>query len=203
MGDLQQRAFWDDHAADYDRSMSLVERWLLADTRDWICSRARGATLEIAIGTGLNLERYGPGIGLVGLDLSGRMLAQARRRADGSAHAVDLVQGSAQALPLRTASMDTVVCTLALCSIPDVALALTEMARVLVPGGRLLLADHVVSTWPPIAAGQRLLDRWTVPRFGEHFSRRPAPMLEACGFGFVESERLRAGVVERVLAVKL
>ncbi len=94
------------------------------------------------------------------------------------------------------------VCALSLCSIPHPATAIGEMKRVLVPGGRLLLFDHVGSTWPPVYAAQWLVERITIPAVGEHFTRRQLPLVQAAGFRIVETERLKAGTVERVHAVK-
>jgi ubiquinone/menaquinone biosynthesis C-methylase UbiE len=114
----------------------------------------------------------------------------------------DLHTGDAQALPFPDNTFDTVVCALSLCTIPDPAAALGQMKRVLVPGGRLLLIDHVASTWPPIRAAQWLLERLTIRAAGEHFTRRQLPLVRAAGFDIVEAERLKAGSIERVFARK-
>jgi ubiquinone/menaquinone biosynthesis C-methylase UbiE len=97
---------------------------------------------------------------------------------------------------------DTVVCALSLCTIPNPATAIGEMKRILVPGGRLLLIDHISNTWPPIYAAQWLLERITIRAAGEHFTRRQLPLVQAAGFQVVETERLKAGTVERIHAVK-
>jgi len=73
---------------------------------------------------------------------------------------------------------------------------------VLVPGGRLLLLDHIGSTWPPIYAAQWLFERLTIRLAGEHFTRRQLPIVQAAGFEVVEVERLKAGTVERIFARK-
>jgi ubiquinone/menaquinone biosynthesis C-methylase UbiE len=156
----------------------------------------------VAIGTGLNLPHYPPDAELTGLELSPAMLAIAWERAVALGEDVDLRTGDAEALPFADASFDTVVCALSLCTIPRPATAIAEMRRVLVPGGRLLLLDHVGSTWPPIYAAQWLLERVTIRAAGEHFTRRQLPLVRAAGFEIVETERLKAGTVERVHARK-
>ena len=200
MGDRatdRQRRVWDKQAPGYDRQIAFWERVWFPGGREWIGARAEGRVLEIAIGTGLNLDHYSPGVTVTGVDLSPEMLALARARATGP---VTLLEGDAERLPVEDAAYDTVVCCLALCSIPDPARALAEMHRALVPGGQLLLVDHVGSTWPPLRAAQWLDERVTIRVAGEHFTRRQRPLVERAGFEIVETERLRAGTVERIRA---
>ena len=83
-----------------------------------------------------------------------------------------------------------------------IAAAIGEMNRVLVPGGRLLLLDHIGSNQPPVYATQWLLEQITIRAAGEHFTRRQLPLVRAAGFQVVETERLKAGTVERIHAVK-
>lgn len=200
--DDQQRRYWDKHAETYDRGMRFAERRILRDTRDWVCRQASGRTLEVAIGTGLNLARYRPKTKITGVELSWQMLQYARRRAADMRADAEMVQGSAAHLPFTDASFDTVLCTLSLCSIPDDRQAIDEMKRVLRPDGKLILADHVESSARPVRMLQHLVDRWTVPRDGEHFSRRPIRLVEASGLQVVEHERFLLGIIERLVAVK-
>jgi ubiquinone/menaquinone biosynthesis C-methylase UbiE len=198
----KQRRVWNRMAGGYDRQIAFFEKVQFGRGREWLGSRARGRVLEVAVGTGRSLPHYPSDVRLTGVDLSPAMLDIARRRAADLNRAVDLREGDAERLAFDDASFDTVVCALALCTIPDPATAIAEMRRVLVPGGRLLLLDHVDSTWPPIRVAQRLLERVTVPSAGEHFTRRQLPLVEAAGFEPVEVERLKAGTVERIHAVK-
>jgi ubiquinone/menaquinone biosynthesis C-methylase UbiE len=187
-------------ASSYDRQIAFFERIQFGGGREWLGARAQGRTLEVAIGTGLNLPHYPPDVTVTGIELSPAMLAIARRRAADLGRAVDLRTGDAQQLPFDNESFDTAVCALALCAIPDPVKAISEMKRVLVPGGRLLLLDHIKSTWPPIYMGQWLLERITIRLGGEYFTRRQLPLVEAAGFEIVEVERLKAGSVERIHA---
>ena len=164
---------WDKHARNYDRQMAFWERRLFGDGRAWVCAQATGQVLEVAIGTGRNLPLYPPEVRLTGVDFSPQMLQHAQRRADQLGRQVDLRLGDAQALDLPDASFDTVVCTLSLCVIPDDRRAIAEMRRVLRPGGRLLLLDHVAAAPRAARAIQWLLERVTVPLGAEHLRRRP------------------------------
>jgi ubiquinone/menaquinone biosynthesis C-methylase UbiE len=193
---------WEKGAPGYDRQIALFEKVWFGGGRQWLGARAQGRVLEVAIGTGLNLPHYPARATITGIELSPAMLAIAKRRAADLGRGADLRTGDAEALPFPDASFDTVLCALSLCAIPDPATAIGEMKRVLVPGGRLLLLDHVGSTWPPIRAAQWLLERLTIRAAGEHFTRRQLPLVRAAGFDIVEAERLKAGTVERVLARK-
>lgn len=196
------RRVWDGFAPRYDRSMRLVERVQFGGGRQWVCSRARGDVLEVGVGTGLNLPFYPSSVALTGLDLSPAMLAVARQRATDLGLGVDLREGDAMALPFAEAAFDTVVCTLSLCAVPDDRAVVAQIHRVLRPGGRVLLLDHVGSHLGPVLLVQRLLERFTVRSMGEYQTRRPLPLLRAAGFVIDESQRLKAGTVERVAATK-
>jgi ubiquinone/menaquinone biosynthesis C-methylase UbiE len=199
---LKARRVWDKAAPTYDAKMAFFERTFIGDGRGWIASRARGRVLEVAIGTGLDLPHYPADVTITGVDLSPPMMRGARSRAAELGRKVELVSGDAQALPFADASFDTVVCALGLCSFPDPAGAIGEMKRVLVPGGRLLLLDHIRSSWPALVAAQWLVERITIPTAGERFTRRQLPLVKAAGFEIVDSERSKAGTIERLHARK-
>ena len=192
---------WDAMAPRYDKDIAFFEKIQFGGGREWVCSRAAGRVLEVAIGTGRNLEFYPPDVTITGIELSPAMLAIARQRATELGRDVDLREGDAQALPFDDASFDTVVCTLSLCTIPNHGKAIGEMARVLRPGGQLLLLDHIGSRWWPVWAVLRLVELFTA-RNGEYMTRRPLPMLAAAGFTVTESQQFKLGTVERVSAMK-
>jgi len=182
--------------------MRFFDRIAFGPSRAWICSQATGDVLEVAIGTGLNLGLYPDGIRLTGVEWSPAMLEHARRRAGELGRAVDLREADAEALPFPDASFDTVVCTLSLCAIPDDQRAVAEMIRVLLPGGRLLLLDHVAAANRPTRAIQRLLELVTIPFGGEHFLRRPLHHVHAAGLPIERHDRFKLGIVERLAARK-
>jgi ubiquinone/menaquinone biosynthesis C-methylase UbiE len=199
----RKRRAYGREALTYDKEMDFFEKRIIgAEHRSWACSRAIGVTLEVAIGTGLNLPHYPMAVDLTGVDLSPEMLALARARAQRMGRAVALLEADAQDLPFSDECFDTVLCTYALCSVLDDAHVVSEMGRVLKPGGRLILVDHVRSTFPPLYWLQWLYE--FIPRRtkGEHMTRRPAQHVMAADFEIVDQGRLRAGIVERMVAVK-
>ena len=198
----RQKRVWDKSAPSYDKQISFFEKIQFAGGREWLCERAKGNVLEVAIGTGRNLPHYPADVTLTAIELSPAMMAIARQRAADLGREVDFREGDAEHLPFDDASFDTVVCALSLCTIPSPDAAVGEMRRVLRPGGRLLLLDHIGSAWPPVYAVQWLLERFTIHSAGEHFTRRQLPLVKAAGFQVVENERLKAGSVERIHAVK-
>jgi ubiquinone/menaquinone biosynthesis C-methylase UbiE len=198
----RQKRVWDKSAPSYDKQIAFFEKVQFGGGREWVGERARSRVLEVAVGTGRSLPHYPAGAAVTGIELSPAMLAIARQRAAGLGRDADFQEGDAEHLPFGDASFDTVVCALALCTIPNPAAAIGEMNRVLVPGGRLLLLDHIGSNWPPVYATQWLLEQITIRAAGEHFTRRQLPLVQAAGFQIIETERLKAGTVERIHAIK-
>ncbi|MGK4591449.1 class I SAM-dependent methyltransferase [Amycolatopsis sp. w19] len=194
--------YWDGKSRNYDREMQFMDRKLFGDSRAWACGQATGEVLEVAVGTGLNLPLYPGGVTLTGIDLSDGMLAIARGRAERLGHPVTLRRADAHDLPFDADSFDTVVCTLGLCAIPDDGKALREMARVLRPGGRLILLDHIVSSSRAVRGLQWIAEKITVPMAGEHFLRRPFDKIGDLGLAVEQRERFKLGLVERLVARK-
>jgi len=205
---LRAQRVYDREAHTYDDGIACVERALFGDGRRWICAQATGDTLEIALGTGRNLPFYAPDVRLTCIELSAAMLALARRRAEelraqgGGPTIVELRQGDAQALPFADASFDTVVCTLALCTIPNDRRAIAEAYRVLRPGGRLLLLEHVRSPHLLVRTAERLVEPFTIRMQADHLTRDPVDYLAGLGFEIERLERSKWGLVERLVARK-
>jgi ubiquinone/menaquinone biosynthesis C-methylase UbiE len=196
------RAVQDKHAAGYDRQIAFFERILFGDGRVWVCSQARGRTLELAAGTSRNLPFYPPEVELTGVELSPEMLALARRRAQELGHPADLRLGDVQSLEFEDESFDTVTCTLGFCTIPDTTSAAREAYRVLRPGGQLLMLEHVRSPLRSVRAGQRLLEPLAARFEADHLLREPLDYLPAVGFQIDEVRRSKWGIVERLRAHK-
>ncbi len=201
--DRRLAAMWDKGAAGYDAAIAPVERRFLSTSREWVCARADGATLEVAVGTGLNLPYYPPAVThITAVEWSPAMAALAARRADRLGRPLLLVVADAMRLPFPDESFDSVVCTFALCSIPREDVAVAEAVRVLRPGGSLLLADHVAARPKAVRLLQRLVDLVTVPAQGEHWSRRPLLEVTRLGLEIVATQARHLGVIEHVHARK-
>src|SRR5438105_2814690 len=168
--------------------MALFERIFYGDGREWVCSRAHGSVLEVAVGSGRNLHLYSPGVQLTGIDLSQSMVDLARARALTLGRDIELKVADAEALPFDREVFDSVVCTLSLCCIPDDRQAAREMWRVLRPGGSLLLLDHVRSHTRLGLMIQHALER---NRQGEYYTRRPLDYLAEVGFEISEVRSTR------------
>ena len=127
-----------------------------------VVAAANGRVLEVGVGSGLNFPFYGKQVEIVfGIDPSPHLLAIARRRAATAGVRAELLQGSAIAIPLADNTIDTVVMTWTLCSIPDPLAALREMRRVLKPHGKLLFVEHGLSPESGIERWQhRLTPIW-------------------------------------------
>lgn len=196
------RKTYEKMAPNYDRKIEFWERRLFADGRQWVCDRAKGDVLEIAVGTGRNLPHYPEDVRLSGIELSPAMLGIARRQAAELGRDADLLEGDAQALPFPDRSFDTVVCTLSLCTIPDDRRAIAEAERVLRPGGRLVLLEHVRSPLLGVRAFQWLLEPIARLLGGDHLTREPLEGVRAAGFDVEALERSKLGIVERLVARK-
>ena len=154
----------------------------------WI-PHARGDVLEIGIGSGLNLPYYSPDVQRVyGVDPSLELQRMARKRAAAGRLPVEfLAQSAEQPLPLPNASIDSVVVTWALCSIPDVSPALQQMRRVLKPSGRLIFLEHRRAADPRVVAWQdRLTPLWKRFTGGCHLNRKVDELIAAAGFRITE-----------------
>ena len=196
------RAVYDRVDTTYDPMMAILDRVLFAGGRRWVTSQAGTDVLEVAVGTGRNLPFYRAGSRVIGIELSEPMLARARCRAASLRTEIDLRIGDAQQLDLPDASVDTVVFTLALCSIPEPQEAVREAWRVLRPGGRLVALEHVRSPIAPVQSAQRWLQPLFLRSMCDHLLREPLDEVADAGFDVEHLERRRLGIVERLIAVK-
>jgi ubiquinone/menaquinone biosynthesis C-methylase UbiE len=160
-----------------------IAMWPLRNLRKKVVGRARGRVLEIGVGTGLNLQLYREIESLDGIEPDPYMLKRARARTGGLPYPIELKQAGAEALPYEADIFDTVLATWVLCTIPEPEAALSEMYRVLKPGGQLIYAEHTRSRFPRAARLQsRLNPLWKKLSAGCHLDRTPYEMIVAAGF---------------------
>lgn len=152
--------------------------------RTQVVPRARGRVLEVGVGSGLNLPLYGEGVERVyALDPSKALLKMAGKKAAHARVPVEFLAHPGEAIPLGDASVDTVVMTWTLCSIPDPVRALAEMRRVLKPEGALLFAEHGLAPDPGVRRWQeRLNPLWGRFTGGCNLNRRMDELIRAAGF---------------------
>ena len=137
---------------------------------------------------------------MTAVDVSERMLELAAQRAHRLRREVELLVADAQALPFDDGAFDTVVATLALCSIPDDAAGVREMARVLRPGGRLVLLDHVRSPLRTVRGVQRALEPLFLRLEADHLLRQPELRVAEAGLAVEHLQRSKLGLVLRLAA---
>jgi ubiquinone/menaquinone biosynthesis C-methylase UbiE len=194
MGKIYDATWGRMFSAVYDRAFEATEEAGLREMRRELLARARGRVLELGAGTGLNLELYPEGV--VELTLTEpdpHMTKQLRERLASSGRDAELVEAPAERLPFPDDSFDTAVVTLVLCTVPDPEAALTEIKRVLKPGGQLLFLEHVRAHDPGLAKWQDRLERpWRFVGDGCHCNRDTVASIGAAGFdlGQVEDDEL-------------
>jgi ubiquinone/menaquinone biosynthesis C-methylase UbiE len=133
-------------AALYEQIFKGLEKGGLADMRRELLADARGATLELGAGIGHNLEHYPEAVErLVLTEPDPHMAKRLRAKVEESGRSAEVIEAGAESLPVGADEYDTVIATLIFCTVPDPGAALTEIARVLKPGGRMLFMEHVRS----------------------------------------------------------
>jgi ubiquinone/menaquinone biosynthesis C-methylase UbiE len=177
-------------AAMYDRVMAHTERDGLTERRAALLARATGDVLEIGGGTGANLVHYGDGVSSLTVTepeppMVKRLQAHIAERRPGTR----LLQAPAEELPFDDDSFDTVVSTLVLCTVQDQPLALSELRRVLKPGGRLLFIEHVRAEDPKLAKWQdRVMPMNRRIAHGCHCNRATLDGIRHAGFDVTDVE---------------
>lgn len=161
----------------------------IAPHRERIVSLAKGRVLEIGVGSGINFPLYTEQADeVLGLEPHPRLLAMAsikRGRVPAK-----LIEGSAESIPLDRSSIDTVVTTWTLCTIPDVSKALSEMRRVLKHGGQLVFVEHDLSPDEGVRKWQnRLTPLWRKVAGGCHLNRPISALIETAGFRVLRLDR--------------
>jgi SAM-dependent methyltransferase len=171
-----------------------MEKVGYGERRGQLLAGLTGRVLEVGAGNGLNFAHYPPEVtGVLAVEPEPHLRALAETRASETAIPIEVVDGTADQLPAADASFNAVVASLVLCSVPDVPAALTEIRRVLRPGGELRFFEHVRADTPGLARVQRVLDAtvWPACGGGCHAHRDTRNAIEAAGFAITHLEQLR------------
>ena len=196
MSDVATRAVQQEVTARYDRIArfyDLVDKPMdllgVSRRRRRLLSRASGATLEVGVGTGRNLDLYPDDIDLTGIDVSENMLAKARRVAESHGIDVTLDQADVQELPFASRSFDTVTATCVFCSVADPVAGLAEVGRVVRTDGRVLLLEHVRPRNTVLGSLADRLAPVVSRAFGPNINRRTEDNVAAAGLEVIEVQR--------------
>ena len=190
---------FDGTAMVYDIALAPLELAGLSHLRRRVMVQASGAVLEIGTGTGVNFPHYPKGAHVFALDASAEMLSTARKRP--CRVCATFTRADAQVLPFRSQTFDTAVGTLVFCSIPDPLHALSEIRRVLRPGGKLLLLEHTRGHHPVAAVLTDWLNPpWLALNGSCHLNRQTARTVAEAGFNVTNIERHAGGIVQVIHA---
>jgi ubiquinone/menaquinone biosynthesis C-methylase UbiE len=177
-------------ASIYDKALAGSEEAGLADRRKELLSQARGRVLEIGAGTGLNLPYYPAGAEeIVFTEPEEPMAKRLERKLVAGGRRSRVTRAPAENLPFEDDSFDTVVCTLVLCTVADPEQALSEVARVLRPGGQFLFLEHIRADDPKLARWQdRLTGIWRKIGHGCNPNRATPALIEQSPLALEEIE---------------
>ena len=166
----------------------------LVPIRERVIGAAEGRVLEIGAGSGLNLPFYGPPVReVLALEPAAKLVAMAQNASRGTIMPVSFLEASAEAIPLGDHSVDTIVTTWTMCSIPHADMALAEIRRVLRPAGKLLFVEHGQAPDESVRRWQdRLTPAWRAIAGGCHLNRPISAMIEGAGFRI---DRIETGYI--------
>jgi phosphatidylethanolamine/phosphatidyl-N-methylethanolamine N-methyltransferase len=183
---------------EYPMEKMASEKW-----RAKLFSQAAGEqVLEVGVGTGKNLPYYPPGKSVTGIDISDRMLAEAKKKAAQAKGSFHLLKMDIQALDFPEAYFDTVISTYVFCSVADPIKGLKEVWRVLKPKGKVYFLEHVR---PPGLRGRifDLLNPWIVRLLGANINRNTVENIQKVGFHLLKEETLFAHVFKFIIAERV
>jgi len=181
---------YEEHVLPHLIGLACSQKPIMAE-RGMLIPAAEGRVLEVGMGAGPNLALYDPAkvSRVFGLEPSAGMRRKAKTAIAASPVPVEPIDLPGEDIPLDDDSVDTVVLTYTLCTIPDTAAALAQMRRVLKPGGRLLFSEHGAAPDPGVARWQRRIEPvWRRLAGGCHLTRPMPTLIEAAGFSIGEME---------------
>jgi ubiquinone/menaquinone biosynthesis C-methylase UbiE len=170
------------------------DRGGMADHRRALVAGLKGRVIEVGAGNGLNFAHYPAGVtSVLAVEPEARLRKVALENAARVRIHIEVVAGVADRLPVEDESVDAIVYSLVLCSVPDLASALREGHRVLKPAGQFRFLEHVVSERPALRRMQKVLDATVWPTLGAgcHCARDTSAAIDSAGFTIGDLERFR------------
>lgn len=191
---------WDNAAKTFDIMNRGIEVRYGERKREWF-SRSVGRTLLVAVGTGLDLQYFPSGQKVVGIDISSKMLEKAKGKLHVNTSNIELVRADVQMLGFAENSFDSVVTSCTFCSVPDPVLGLEELKRVMKPGGKLLMFEHVRSNIFWMGPMMDLLTCWS-RKVGPDLNRRTKENVIRAGFKLTREVNIYLDMVKLFEAIK-
>jgi ubiquinone/menaquinone biosynthesis C-methylase UbiE len=196
--DAALQAKWDRASRTYD-FMTWADERRFGTAKRSLFSKMNGRCLMVASGTGNDFRHFPPGLTITAIDVSPAMVERARARAAAYGGALDVRVMDVQALDFPSATFETIATASTFCSVPDPVRGLRELCRVLKPGGRLLMFEHVRSRFGPVALLQDLMTPLT-RRMGPDMNRDTVSNVQRAGFDIVSEENVYFDVVKTIEA---
>ncbi len=198
--DLQNQAKWDKAAPTFDimSGRGPEKRWRPA--KEVMFRNMQGKVLFLALGTGLDIETFPPGQDITAIDISPKMLEQARPRIAAYDGTIDAQVMDVHELAFEDASFDQVFTSCTFCSVPDPVAGLRSLRRVLKPGGELFMFEHTGSKYYPFKIMMDLMTLLT-RHVGPEMNRDTVRNVQAAGFQLLEVDNLFMDVVKIIKAV--
>ncbi len=190
----------------YDRVAKFFDCFRAGDMRRWgpaqksLFSRMEGRSLYIGIGTGFEIVNFPPGQDITAIDLSPQMLERARPRAESYPGKMNLCLMDSQRLGFPDDSFDTAVAVCVFCTVKDPVAGLREVKRVLKPGGRLLMFEHVLSKNPVYGLSLKFMSWFTEWLEGTHLDRHTVENVRKAGFAIESEKNVYLDIVKTIRA---
>lgn len=199
--DVQTQNKWDRASRTYD-FFATVDDKRLGSEKQKLLAKARGKTLHVAAGTGNDFKFFPAGMDVVSIDISPKMLEQAKIKAAAYEGSIELREADVHKLDYPEATFDTVTTVFTFCSVPKPIAGLQELYRVLKPGGQILMLEHVRSTAiAPVGVMMDLMSQLT-RQFGPELNRDTVGNLQKAGFRLRRVENVYLDVVKTIEAAK-
>ena len=194
------RAKWDRAAANFDRIAGRGPEWRWAPAKREFFAAMRGKILFLAVGTGLDIPFFPPDRDIVGIDISPKMLENARPRAEAYAGRLELHEMDVHDMDFASGTFDQVFTSCTFCSIPDPVRGLAALRSVLKPGGELRMFEHTGSRYFPFNLMLNLMTPLS-RRLGPEMNRPTVENVRRAGFEIREVNHLYLDVVKTIEAV--